>query len=142
MEYVNGLPVTNYARDRKLTVRQRLHLFRHICSAVTHAHRKLIIHGDLKPGNNLVAADGTPKLLDFGLARVFRDDPGTDQTQTSTVAMLTPHYASPEQVRGERPTTSTDVYSLGVLLYDLLCGQGPSSRGEGAISARNLPCDL
>jgi len=117
MEYVDGLPVTTYARDHKLTVRQRLQIFRHVCSAVTHAHRKLIIHGDIKPGNILVTPDGTPKLLDFGLARVFREGPAADQLPASTVSMLTPDYASPEQVRGERLTTSTDIYSLGVLLY-------------------------
>ena len=125
LEYVDGLPVTTYARDHRLTLRQRLQIFRLICSAVTHAHRKLIIHGDIKPGNILVTADGTPKLLDFGLARVFQNTPGAEQTPNSTVAMLTPEYASPEQVRGERLTTATDIYSLGVLLCELLCGHSP-----------------
>jgi serine/threonine protein kinase/tetratricopeptide (TPR) repeat protein len=143
MEYVDGLSVTTYARDHKLTVRQRLQIFRHICSAVTHAHRKLIIHGDIKPGNILVAARGTPKLLDFGLARVFRDSPAADPLPASTVSMLTPDYASPEQVRGERLTTSTDIYSLGVLLYELLCGQSPySAKEQSPLEIYHAICEL
>ncbi len=130
MEYVDGVPVSTYAKAHELTVRQRLRLFSPICAAVAHAHSKLIIHGDIKPGNILVDAGGVPKLLDFGLARVFHAGSAAEQSPASTVAMMTPEYASPEQVRGERLSTSTDVYSLGVVLYELLTGQSPYSRRE------------
>jgi len=127
MEYVDGLPVTMYCRDHKLTVRQRLQLFCRVCEAVSYAHGKLIIHRDLKPGNILVTVDGDPKLLDFGLARMFLDSTGVEPTIQMTGAMLTPAYASPEQVRGEPLGTATDLYSLGVLLYELLTGANPQA---------------
>jgi non-specific serine/threonine protein kinase/serine/threonine-protein kinase len=123
MEYVAGMPVTEFARARGLHLRDRLNLFRGICDAVSSAHRQLVIHGDIKPANILVSADGAPKLLDFGLARILQTA-GTASTET-TLLLLTPGYASPEQVRGERLTTATDIYSLGVVLYELLTGEGP-----------------
>ena len=131
MEYVEGKPVTEYCNQRQLTLRQRLALFCRICDAVSYAHRKLIAHRDLKPANILVTEDGQPRLLDFGLAKVLQD-PGNGGAETaSTVGpMLTPAYASPEQVRGQPLSASTDVYSLGVLLYELLTGRNPQVRGE------------
>ena len=124
MEYVAGVPVTEFARAHGLDLRDRLKLFRGICDAVSSAHRQLVIHGDIKPANVLVSADGAPKLLDFGLARILQTA-GTASTESPTLLLLTPGYASPEQVRGERLTTATDIYSLGVVLYELLTGEGP-----------------
>ncbi|HEY0928974.1 MAG TPA: serine/threonine-protein kinase [Gemmatimonas sp.] len=125
MEYVAGCSVREYAELHGLTIDQRLTLFHTICGAVDHAHRNLVVHRDLKSGNILVTTDGTPKLLDFGIAKLLT--PGVDEgvTASSTLMALTPEYASPEQLRGERVTTATDVYSLGVLLYELLAGQRP-----------------
>jgi eukaryotic-like serine/threonine-protein kinase len=130
MEYVQGVPMDEYCDARKLPIRARLELFRTVCSAVAYAHRRLVVHRDLKPGNILVASDGQPKLLDFGIAKIV--DPEqydtVDPTVTPTVTMvrlMTPEYASPEQMRGEAITTATDVYSLGVVLYGLLSGRRP-----------------
>jgi serine/threonine protein kinase len=129
MEYVEGLRITDYCRQRELTVEQRCELFRQVCDAVGYAHRALVIHRDLKPGNILVGDDGIPKLLDFGIAKVLSEG-GEGEALTLTVAaarMGTPEYASPEQIRGEAVTTAGDVYSLGVLLYELLTGERPYS---------------
>lgn len=129
MEYVAGRPVREFAEAHALTIDQRLTLFRTICSAVEHAHRNLIVHRDLKSGNILVTAEGVPKLLDFGIAKLLlpsaADGTHEGSTVVPTLVALTPEYASPEQLRGERVTTATDVYSLGVLLYELLAGQRP-----------------
>jgi eukaryotic-like serine/threonine-protein kinase len=128
MEYVEGQPVTDFCEERGLNTRERLQLFLKICSAVQYAHERNIIHRDLKPGNILVKADGTPKLLDFGIAKILGAD-SPSQSSEATVAgfrMLTPAYASPEQMRGDGATTRSDVYSLGVILYELLCGERPS----------------
>ncbi len=125
MEYVDGRPLLEYAAP--LSTRQRLELFRSVCAAVQYAHQNLVVHRDLKPGNILVTADGAPKLLDFGIAKLLDPESG-GATMTLTAAggrLMTPDYASPEQVRGELVTTATDVYSLGVVLYELLTGQRP-----------------
>jgi tetratricopeptide (TPR) repeat protein len=123
MEYVQGTPLLQYAAP--LSVRQRLELFRSVCSAVQYAHRNLIVHRDIKPGNILVTPEGIPKLLDFGIAKLL--DPSADGAPMALTAagarLMTPDYASPEQVRGEPITTATDVYSLGAVLYELLTGQ-------------------
>jgi serine/threonine-protein kinase len=125
MEYVDGLPIDEYCRKNKVGTEARLRLFRTVCGAVEYAHKNLVVHRDIKPGNILVTADGVPKLLDFGIAKLLAPD-GGDLTQTRTAErMMTPEYASPEQVRGDTITTSTDVYALGVLLYELLSGRRP-----------------
>jgi len=125
MEYVDGKPINDFIGDEGLSLNERLKLFRTVCSAVTHAHQNLIIHRDIKPGNILVTDAGEPKLLDFGIAKLLQDGTGeTDATATMFRAM-TPQYASPEQIKGESIATTSDVYSLGVLLYELLTGQRP-----------------
>jgi eukaryotic-like serine/threonine-protein kinase len=126
MEYVQGVPMDEYCDARKLPVRARLELFRTVCSAVAYAHQRLVIHRDLKPGNILVGSDGQPKLLDFGIAKIVDPDQyNTGDPTVTMVRLMTPEYASPEQMRGEAITTATDVYSLGVVLYGLLSGRRP-----------------
>jgi tetratricopeptide (TPR) repeat protein len=122
MEYIDGAPITEYVQAHGLSIRERLELFRTVCSAVQFAHQSLIVHRDLKPGNILVTAEGVPKLLDFGIAKLL--EPDADITMTS-VRLMTPECASPEQVRGLPITTASDIYSLGVLLYHLLTDERP-----------------
>lgn len=123
MEYVEGQPIDVYCRDRVLTLADRCRLFLKVCEAVSHAHRNLVVHRDLKPGNIFVAPDGTPKLLDFGVAKLLAPNADPQLTVTGMQArLLTPQYASPEQVMGRPVNTSTDVYSLGTVLYELLTG--------------------
>ena len=117
MEYVNGQPIDEWVRSRALSIDQRLSLFRSICSAIEHAHRNLVVHGDIKPANILVTSDGVPKLLDFGIARLAgRDD--------DAPAAWSPKYSSPEQLRGEPINTVSDVYSLGILLAAMISDRG------------------
>src|SRR5579859_121531 len=127
LEFVAGEPIDQYCVRQDLSIAERLKLFRTVCSAVQYAHQNLVVHRDLKPGNILVTQDGIPKLLDFGISKML--NPGEDETpkdRTLTVMrIMTPDFASPEQVRGDPITTSSDVYSLGVILYVLLTGHRP-----------------
>ncbi len=127
MEYVDGIPIHRYCDEKKLTLNQRLALFRQVCEAVQFAHQNLVVHRDLKPDNILVAADGTPRLLDFGTAKLVSpslDNQEGDLTRHGYQS-FTPQYASPEQILGNPITTASDTYSLGVLLYLLLTGAPP-----------------
>ena len=129
MEYVEGQPITAYCDERRLGIPDRLAIFRKICAAVAYAHQNLVVHRDIKPSNVLVSSDGEPKLLDFGLAKILGSDSEAYETET-VHRWMTPGFASPEQLRGDRVTTVSDVYSMGVLLYELLCGRRPFSQFE------------
>jgi hypothetical protein len=124
MEYVQGSRITRYASERHLSVEGRIRLFLPVCSAVEYAHRAFIVHRDLKPGNILVDTTGTPKLLDFGISKLLHCEI-PDAVDLQDVAMATPDYASPEQIMGDPVTPASDVYSLGVVLYELLTGLRP-----------------
>lgn len=126
MEYVEGLPLAQYCNEDLLSINERLALFLQICSAVQYAHRNLIVHRDLKPSNILIQTDGTPRLLDFGIAKLTTPDAEhTIENTVKTFHAMTPEYASPEQVMGGTVTTASDIYSLGVILYELLTGHRP-----------------
>jgi serine/threonine protein kinase len=122
MDLIEGSPIDQYCDDHQLGIPERLQLFNEVCSAVQYAHQRLVIHRDIKPSNVLVTADGIPKLLDFGIAKIL--DPAA-AAETTLMRPMTPEYASPEQIRGEAITTATDVYSLGVVLYRLLARCSP-----------------
>jgi eukaryotic-like serine/threonine-protein kinase len=127
MEYVEGLPIDAYCRSQKLTIRERLSLFIRVCSAVHYAHQNLVIHRDLKPSNILVLPDGTPKLLDFGIAKLLTEPAGAVAARATRPEerRLTPEYASPEEIEGRPVTTASDIYSLGVILFEILTGRTP-----------------
>ena len=128
MDYVEGLRIDNWCRDRGLAVEDLCRLFLKVCEAVSYAHRSLVVHRDLKPGNILIAADGSPKLLDFGVAKLMAAD--RDPALTAVRPALTPDYASPEQILGQPITTAADIYSLGAILYELLSCAKPHRLGS------------
>ena len=130
MELVEGEPIDRYCESGGLSIAQRLRLFRQVCDVVSYAHQRLVVHRDLKPGNILVTADGSIKLLDFGIAKLLQDQPLTLAEATVTaVTPLTPAFSSPEQIRGLPITTASDVYSLGVILFHLIAGRSPYRSG-------------
>jgi serine/threonine-protein kinase len=140
MELVDGVPITEWCAARRLPLRDRLRLLRIVCDAVQHAHRALVVHRDLKPSNIFVSQSGEVKLLDFGIAKLLEPEAWGLKTGETRVDMrpLTPDYAAPEQRRGEAVTTATDVYALGVLIYELVTGVrpvGPDGDGRAAIDA-------
>ncbi len=127
MEYVEGEPLLSYCESRSLPPAQRIEIFQSVCAAVQYAHRRMIVHRDLKPNNILVKADGIPKLLDFGVAKILDPQQGdtSDEATLPGFRMITPAYASPEQVRGERATVRSDIFSLGLVLWQLITGRHP-----------------
>ncbi len=129
MEYIDGAPITTWCDERQATVRTRLLLFRQACLAVRAAHQRLVVHRDLKPGNIFVTADGTVKLLDFGIAKLLNDADTELRVDVPITAIgqqaFTPEYAAPEQISGETVDTRADIYALGVVLYELLAGRRP-----------------
>lgn len=141
MEYIDGLAIDRYCRERSLTLEERLTLFLGVCEAVSYAHRNGIVHCDLKPGNILVTSRGIPKLLDFGIAKIL--DVGQAGVSCSGAPrMMTPQYASPEQARGEIITTASDIYSLGVVLHELIAGRRPVRRSASDSRSQRLPRTL
>ncbi len=137
MEYVEGVPIDRYCDTHDVSLRERIALFRTVCDAVHHAHRNLIVHRDIKPGNVFVSTSGEVKLLDFGIAKVLDVETGAGEASSGGVTvtglrMMTPRYASPEQATGQPITTATDVYSLGIVLYELLTGTRPYDLATGS----------
>lgn len=145
LEAIDGRPITVFCREQKLDLPARLRLFLRICEAVEYAHRNLVVHRDLKPANILVTAEGTPKLLDFGIAKLLAPSDSLPEATRLGAQPLTPEYASPEQLAGGAITTATDVYALGLLLYELLVGVNPRTlarRSNRLISRDSLAREM
>lgn len=132
MEYIEGQSIDAYCHDHKCSLDQRLDLFRDVCDAVSYAHANLIVHRDIKPSNIMIDKSGKVRLLDFGIAKLLDD---TSLVPATTQAMLTPDYAAPEQLDGDEPTVTADVYALGIVLYELVCGRGPWRRDGASVPA-------
>ena len=144
MEHVEGTPITRYCDERRATLAERLELFCHVCDAVWFAHRSLVVHRDLKPANVLVDGEGQVKLLDFGIAKLLTDegDAGLTARRDGPAAVMTPEYASPEQVRGGPVTTAVDVYQLGLLLYELVSGHRAQRLADASLhELERVVCD-
>ncbi len=144
MELVEGEPLTKYCESRSLTIKDRLDIFLKACAAVHYAHRRMIVHRDLKPGNILVKHDGTPKLLDFGIAKLLDPDTAEMSLETTLAGfrIVTPAYASPEQMRGEPATVRSDIYALGIILFELVAGRRPlATPGEDPLAIDDSGCD-
>lgn len=143
MEFVNGQPIDDFTRVRQVEPGASCRLMTLVCEAVSYAHSKGIIHRDLKPGNILICEDATPRLLDFGIAKILDTQPDAETTQTAAGWLLTPEYASPEQIKGEPVTPATDVYCLGGVLYAMLTGQKPHQfTGTDPLEIRKVICDV
>ncbi len=125
MEFIEGIPIDKFCREKSLELKARLKLFNKVCEAVGYAHRNLIIHRDLKPSNIIVTENGEPKLLDFGISKLLDAEHSEDKHTVTILGAMTPEYASPEQIKGETVTTATDIYSLGVVLFNILTGAHP-----------------
>src|SRR5581483_10554652 len=134
LEYIDGEPIDAHVRRVQPSLAERLRLFLAVCDGVAHAHRALIVHRDLKPGNILVDRAGNPKLLDFGIAKLLADEAAAGVTRTYD-RVLTPQYAAPEQLLGQPVTTATDVYALGLLLYEMLVEERPYEVPAGTVEA-------
>ena len=143
MEFIDGSPIDQYCAAHQLTIDARLQLFLKVCAAVEYAHLNHVIHRDLKPANILVSTNGTPKLLDFGIAKLWEPESAENGSPThQTGRLMTPAYASPEQMRGEPLTQATDIYSLGTVLYQLITGNRPVARGPSTpVELDRLICD-
>jgi eukaryotic-like serine/threonine-protein kinase len=144
MEYIDGEPITRWCDTRSLSIDERLSLFLQVCAAVRAAHQKLIVHRDLKPGNIFVTTDGAVKLLDFGIAKLMRDEQATNLPTATQMGhrAFTPEYAAPEQVRGTQVDTTADVYALGVVLFELLAGQRPFDlSGKSLAEMERIVCE-
>ena len=146
LEYVDGLPIDRYADDQRLSIEERLELFEQVVRAVAFAHQNLIVHRDIKPSNLLVDAEGTPRLLDFGIAKVLRPEPGEADETRIFERRLTPEWASPELLSGRPVTTASDVYQLGLVLYQLLTGSraqtAPDSATPSAADWERAVCEV
>ena len=144
MEHIEGATITQYATQHELSVRARIALVRRVCAALQYAHQNLVIHRDIKPSNILVEADGTPKLLDFGIAKLIAPVARFErEARTRTgAAMFTPEYASPEQARGDAVSTATDVYSVGAVLYELVTGRPPHRTTGSALECLRVICEV
>ncbi len=145
MEYIEGKPIDEYCDNRRLNLRERIRLFRKACAAVAYAQRSLIVHRDLKPSNIVVNTEGEVKLLDFGIAKVLSEDVHPEEFSVLTktgIRVMTPGYAAPEQIRGEAVSTATDVYALGIVLYELLTGYRPYQTDTGSpAELENIVCN-